>query len=122
MIKEKKIVIADDDPGILDSLCIMLEFEGYQVKCTPIGTDLLAMDQYPDLVLLDIWMSGVDGRDICKQLKKQPETSNIPIIMISASNEIEHSARAAGANDFVAKPFSISSLLETIEKHISQTN
>lgn len=119
MSKGKKILIADDDPGILDSLCIMLEFEGYEVECTLNGTDLLAMRNCPDLVLLDIWMSGVDGRDICKQLKQKPETRDIPIIMISASSDIKNSAISAGANDFVAKPFNISGLLEKIESNIA---
>jgi DNA-binding response OmpR family regulator len=117
--KVKKIMIADDDPGILDSIGIMLEFEGYQVSTTLNGNTLLNMEnELPDLVLLDIWMSGTDGRDICKQLKQQEKTSKIPIVMISASKDIERSAMDAGANDFLAKPFDINDLLEKIERNI----
>jgi DNA-binding response OmpR family regulator len=119
MNKLKKIMIADDDPGILDAVCIMLEFEGYEVYCTPDGAELLKMEGgFPDLLLLDIWMSGIDGRDICKQLKQQAISSNMPIVMISASNDIERSAREAGANDFLAKPFDMDILLRKIEQNL----
>ncbi|MDB5133652.1 MAG: mprA 4 [Mucilaginibacter sp.] len=112
-------MIADDDPGILDSIGIMLEFEGYQVSTTLNGNTLLNMaNELPDLVLLDIWMSGTDGRDICKQLKQHEKTSKIPIVMISASKDIERSAMDAGADDFLAKPFDINDLLEKIQRNI----
>ena len=120
MNQTKKILIADDDPGILDAVGLMLEFEGYEVKSTLNGATLLTMEneEFPDLVLLDIWMSGHDGRDICKHLKQKESTRNIPILLISASQDIEASALEAGANDFLAKPFDINDLLEKIEKHI----
>jgi CheY-like chemotaxis protein len=119
MDKLKKIMIADDDPGILDAIGIMLEFEGYEVQSTLNGSSLLAMDiGFADLLLLDIWMSGVDGRDICRNLKKNPHTGNIPIVLISASKDIEQSAMDAGADDFLAKPFEIDDLLAKIEKYV----
>ena len=112
-------MIADDDPGILDAIGIVLEYEGYEVQSTPNGAVLLTMENgFPDLLLLDIWMSGVDGRDICKHLKQQESTSKIPIVLISASKDIEHSAMDAGADDFLAKPFEIDDLLEKIERHV----
>lgn len=115
----KKILIVDDDPGILDAVGIMLEFEGYEVKCTPTSASLLTMDsEFPDLLLLDIWMSGTDGRDVCKQLKQKTSTRKIPIVMISASKDIERSALEAGADDFLAKPFEMDDLLAKIEKYI----
>lgn len=116
----KKVMIADDDPGIVDSLSMMLEFEGYEVSSTLNGASLLEMDSnLPDLLLLDIWMSGVDGRDICKQLKQQPHTSRLPILMISASKDIQRSAIDAGADDFLAKPFEMDELLQKIQQNIS---
>lgn len=112
-------MIADDDPGIVDSLSMMLEFEGYEVSSTLNGASLLEMDSnLPDLLLLDIWMSGVDGRDICKQLKQQPHTSRLPILMISASKDIQRSAIDAGADDFLAKPFEMDELLQKIHQNI----
>lgn len=112
-------MIADDDPAILDSVGLLLEFEGYEVQTTPDATTLLKMETgFPDLLLLDIWMSGTDGRDICKHLKKQKLTSNLPIVLISASREIEQSALEAGANDFLAKPFELHDLIKKIELHM----
>lgn len=113
----KKIMIADDDPGIVDAIELLLEFEGYEVSSTIDGSTVLDMKlELPDLLLLDIWMSGEDGRDICKKLKQTELTKNIPIIIISASKDIKESAMAAGADDFLAKPFNMYELLTKIKK------
>jgi DNA-binding response OmpR family regulator len=115
-MKQKKIMIADDDPGIVDAVEMLLEFEGYTVTSTVDGSTVLDMkEELPDLLLLDIWMSGEDGRDICKKLKSENITKNIPVIMISASRDIKASAMAAGADDFLAKPFEMDELLRKIE-------
>ncbi len=109
-------MIADDDPGIVDAVEMLLEFEGYHVTSTVDGSTVLDMkDQLPDLLLLDIWMSGEDGRDICKKLKSATITKNIPVIMISASRDIKQSAMDAGADDFLAKPFEMDELIKKIE-------
>jgi len=121
MSKQKKIMIADDDPGILDAVEAMLEFGGYEVSATSNGATVLEMkDGFPDLLLLDIWMSGTDGRDVCKQLKSQDLTKNMPIIMISASTELERSAKEAGADDFLEKPFDMEELLQKIDYFLSK--
>ena len=113
-------MIVDDDPGILDAVSMLLEYEGYEVvtalNCGALLTD---RQEVPDLLLLDIWMSGTDGRDTCKTLKAKDTTATLPIIMISASKDIGPSAIAAGANDFVEKPFQLNDLLNKIEKHCS---
>jgi DNA-binding response OmpR family regulator len=120
MNKAKKIMIADDDPGIVDAVEIMLGFEGYDVISTMNGATVLDMDnEYPDLLLLDIWMSGHDGRDICKILKQKETTKQIPVIMISASPELKKSATESGADDFLEKPFDIDVLLEKIDRLIN---
>jgi DNA-binding response OmpR family regulator len=108
-------MIADDDPGIIDAVEMLLEFEGFDVSTTVDGATVLDMkEELPDLLLLDIWMSGEDGRDICKKLKADQKTRNIPVIMISASRDIKDSAISAGADDFLAKPFDIYDLLKKI--------
>ncbi|MFC0517886.1 PleD family two-component system response regulator [Mucilaginibacter angelicae] len=113
--KNKKIMIADDDPGIVDAVEMLLEFEGYEVISTVDGTTVLEMkEDLPDLLLLDIWMSGEDGRDICRKLKEDELTRDIPVIMISASRDVRDSAIAAGADDFLAKPFEMDELLKKI--------
>lgn len=119
--KPKRIMIADDDPGIVDAIEMLLEFEGYEVSSTVDGSTVLDMrEELPDLLLLDIWMSGDDGRDICRKLKSIPSTKSIPVIMISASKDIEQSARDAGADDFIAKPFEMDALLQKIEGFIKR--
>ncbi|MBW4889816.1 response regulator transcription factor [Mucilaginibacter sp. HMF5004] len=119
MSTTKRIILADDDPGILDAIRILLEFEGYQVTCVAAGEKLLTLEtDLPHLILLDIWMSGIDGRDICRQLKQKENTRKLPIILISASKDIENSAIAAGADDFVSKPFEMDHLIAKIEQYI----
>ncbi|AYL95948.1 response regulator [Mucilaginibacter celer] len=114
--KNVKIMIADDDPGIVDAVEMLLKFEGYEVISTLDGsTTIFDMKQeQPDLLLLDIWMSGEDGRDICKKIKQDEATKSLPVIMISASRDIRESAMEAGADDFLAKPFEMDQLLKKI--------
>lgn len=116
-------MIADDDPGIVDAVEMLLEFEGYEVTSTVDGTTVLEMKKnLPDLLLLDIWMSGEDGRDICKKFKESELTKDIPVIMISASRDVRESAIAAGANDFLAKPFEMNELLKKVEQFTQKQN
>lgn len=117
MNKPKRITVADDDPGILDAVGMMLEMEGYVVNATLNGNTILtSQNELPDIYVLDIWMSGSDGRELCKKLKSEERTKHIPVILISASNDLKHSAEIAGADDFLAKPFEIDMLLAKIEK------
>ena len=114
-MENKRILIADDDEGIVDAVTMILQIMGYEVDFTyDGGTVLEAVKNRPDLILLDIWMSGHDGRDICKKLKSDPDYKEIPILMISASRDIRQSALDAGANDFMEKPFEMDSLLNKV--------
>lgn len=114
-------MLADDDEGIIDAVETMLYFEGYDVTATTHGERVLLPNiDLPDLFLLDIWMSGQDGTEICKKLKLQQSTKNIPVLMISASRDIKDSAIEAGADDFLAKPFEMRHLLQKIERLIER--
>ncbi len=115
---KKKILVADDDTAILHVMTLMLEDDGYEVTSTLDGeTVQKVQNELPDLVLLDIWMSGIDGKEICKQLKSQKKTKHIPIIMISANKDTRDIAKEAGADDFIAKPFEMQDLLAKVEKY-----
>jgi CheY-like chemotaxis protein len=115
--RQKKILIADDDPAILEVLTLFLEEVGYNVETRQDGHTLQAFEHgYPDLLLLDIWMSGWNGRDLCRYLKSQEETRHLPILLVSANRNMERIAREAGADDFLAKPFDLDELLEKIER------
>jgi CheY-like chemotaxis protein len=116
-----KIMIADDDPAIVDALQLLLTDEGYDVMSTCDGETVAQMKtKFPDLLLLDIWMSGVNGGDVCKLLKQQKLTQDIPVIMISANRDTEAIAKASGAEDFLLKPFDIDELLEKIDKNLKK--
>ncbi|MFC4213423.1 PleD family two-component system response regulator [Pedobacter lithocola] len=114
-MENKRILIADDDEGIVDAVTMILQVMVYEVDFTYDGAAVFeAVKKRPDLILLDIWMSGHDGRDICRQLKSDPDFKEIPILMISASRDIKQSALDAGANDFMEKPFEMDSLLNKV--------
>jgi DNA-binding response OmpR family regulator len=120
MSKQKKILLVDDDPDILEFLQELLEMEGYAVATTGKAEYVEKLhdgDGLPDLIILDVLLSGKDGREIVKHLKRQKETRHIPVIMFSAHPSAERTARAAGADDFVAKPFEIDEVLAKIEKY-----
>jgi two-component system alkaline phosphatase synthesis response regulator PhoP len=118
----KKILLADDDDGIVDATRMMLELENYEVIPTLQGQRILelAQKEQPDLIVMDIWMSGIDGRDICRMLKNTLQVQTIPVLMISASRETRQSALDAGATDFIEKPFDIDSLLEKVGSLLSK--
>ena len=116
--QQKKILVLEDDVDILDFLQVLFTQEGYAVTVTERAeyAEALPHDSLPDLILIDISLSGRDGRDIVRRLKSQPQTGSIPMIIFSAHMDAERSARAAGADDFVAKPFDIDELLEKIAR------
>ncbi len=116
---KKKIWIVDDDEGILEAAQIILQAEGYEVKSFVNGRCFYDLTgDLPDLIILDVLLSGEDGRDICSQLKNQKETRHIPIIMTSAHSSAGRITNVYGADAFLAKPFDIDVLLDTIEKHL----
>lgn len=118
-MERKKILVADDDSGILDIMKIMLEdVGGYEVATTTDGESVLKLPEYPDLILLDLWMSGVDGSEVCKSLKSAEDTKSIPLIIFSANRNVKQISQLAGADDYIAKPFQMEELLEKVAKLI----
>ncbi len=115
-----QIAIADDDPAVLDSTKMILELDGYNVRTASNGAEVCKIyEDPPKLLLLDIWMSGEDGRDICRNLKADTNAKKVPIILISASGDVLQSAKDAGADDFLAKPFEMEKLLSLVKKYTS---
>lgn len=115
-----KVLVVDDEVSILDAIALVLEEEGYTVATIAKGQetyDKVATFK-PDIILLDVLMSGKDGREICKTLKHDPATKNIPVIMISAHPSAGANIREFGANAFLPKPFSTEELLGEIQRHI----
>lgn len=114
--KHKKILVVDDEPDILEFLQIIFEEEGFVVVTTEKGEYLEKLNNggLPDIILLDMLLSGKDGREIVKSLKSREKTKHIPVIMFSAHPGAGQTALAAGADDFVEKPFDIDVLLQKI--------
>ena len=115
----KRLLVVDDDPDILQFLQLIFEDEGYEVQTCTKGQYLEQLHNggLPNLILLDVFLSGRDGREIVKYLKNQEETKHIPVIMTSAHPRAEPTARAAGADDFLAKPFNIDELLAKVANY-----
>lgn len=115
------VMAVDDDPDILDALQFVLEDAGYNVKTSLKGEDAENLDSknLPAVLILDVLLSGKDGREICQKLKSQDDTKEVPIVMISAHPSAEESVQKVGADAFLAKPFNISALLEQVKRFTS---
>lgn len=119
----KKILVVDDDESIVEVVQLVLESEGYYVQTNMDGNlPPLLKAELPDLILLDMLLLGADGRDICRQLKSDPQTAHIPVILLSAHSETDQAANASGANDFLEKPFDVDALLAIVEKYLALTS
>lgn len=116
----KKVLVIDDDPDILDAVHMILKTSGYDSDVTTKGDETYekVKTYQPDLIILDVLLSGNDGRTICKNLKTGKNTKKIPIIMISAHPTAKDSVEKCGADSFIAKPFSVTGLLDEVKKYI----
>ncbi|HVW97873.1 MAG TPA: response regulator [Mucilaginibacter sp.] len=112
----QKILIVEDDRDILGLLKDLLEDEGYEV-CALEHTDSITgnIQQYqPDLVMLDFLLSGINGGELCHEIKANPETAWLPVIMHSAYPRVLDSLGNYGFDAFLAKPFDVEVVLRTI--------
>ncbi len=111
---KKTILVVDDEKDITDLLSYNLSNNNYKVIVANDGFDaLLKINSEIDLVLLDVMMPKLDGYDVCKKIKENPSTSNIPIIFLTAksSTEDEYSGLVLGADDYIKKPIAMENLL-----------
>lgn len=118
----KKILAVDDDNDILDVIRIILEDEGYEVYTLANGKMVfdLVTETAPDLILLDVMLGGLDGRDICRALKEHDTYKKIPVVMISASHNLNNLLLMPGApNNFLAKPFDINRLVDMVKSELA---
>lgn len=110
------ILVIDDNEDILFMIKAMLEMKGYKVtpKNHPENIELVIETIMPDIILMDMLLSGADGREVCKKIKTNAVISKIPVIMISALPDAGDSCMAAGANYFLGKPFEINDIFKTV--------
>ena len=119
MQRKKKVLIADDEEYVHELLTRSLSVDEFEIIHAYDGKETLklAEEQLPDLIVLDIMMPLMDGRDICKKLKNDPETKNTEIIILTAKDE-QHDRTLGlelGAHDYITKPCSISYLASRIK-------
>lgn len=112
------ILVVDDDRGIGQMLTMVLERNGYKVFVSenPEEAEKNIISYNIDVVLLDVLIAGVNGVDVCTRLRRDETIKQIPILMMSALHDAGIRCRAAGANDFIDKPFKIPDLLGKIRK------
>ncbi|HSW96346.1 MAG TPA: response regulator [Candidatus Saccharimonadales bacterium] len=116
----KKILIVDDDQGIRDSLKLLLEDEGYTIFLCPNAKDVshYVEEKHPDIILLDVFLKGHDGRKICFQLKNKKGTKDIPIIILSGHKLTKSAITSYRADDYLQKPYDVHTLLKLIKKYL----
>jgi CheY-like chemotaxis protein len=122
MTEKHKVLLVDDDQDVLDFLQMLLAVEGLKtVQASEAGTALQALsDEEVGLVLLDVAMPGIDGLQLCRQIKASPRTKDLPVMVLSArpGQGVEDEAIAAGAETFVRKPFDNDRLLSLIRARL----
>jgi DNA-binding response OmpR family regulator len=115
------ILVAEDEVSVLGFLVKVLTKHGYQVQTATRGDDAIAMirKHHPKLVLLDVLMPGIDGKDICKRMRADADMADIPVILMSALDAVNLHAIAAetGASDYICKPVSMADLLTMVGKY-----
>lgn len=120
----KKILVIEDDKDIREAITLMLQNNGYDVTSSEGAKILKSLPEInPDLILLDNWLtewrSDANGQEISKQLKTDPATQHIKIIIFSAVNNVKQIAEAGLADGYIQKPFDIDHLLNVVGNMLS---
>ena len=117
---QKKILIADDNENIREALTYLLEDEGYKLWMAKDGAETLekARDVHPDILFLDIMMPIMNGYEVCRVIKSDPELKKIYVIMLTAKGQAaeQERGRSVGADEYIVKPFSPMEVLARIKK------
>ena len=113
-----RLLVIDDEQSIVDFIRLGMRYEGYRVDDADNG--IAGFDQaqklHPDLIILDVMMPGLDGLEVCRRLRENEATAEIPILMLTAKDEVRDrvSGLEAGADDYLTKPFSFEELLARV--------
>ncbi len=120
---KQKILIVEDEESLLKLESILLTSKGYDVRGVSNGQQALdaISEERPDLVLLDIMLPEIDGFEVCQRIKDDPETKDIPVIMLTAKKSREDMARGekVGADWYITKPFKSAMVIETIQRFLN---
>jgi DNA-binding response OmpR family regulator len=112
------ILVVDDDKDILNVVEILLSMSGFKVVALARGQEVYdnIAQSKPDLILLDINLGDIDGRDICKKIKDNHDTEDIPIVMFSANHNMRNNLCPCNSDGFIEKPFDAEHLVETLRR------
>lgn len=115
-----KILVVDDDQGILEALNIVVQELGYKVVTVDDAQKVVAAaeKEQPALILLDLLLSGTDGRDVVRTLRGTPSTKDIPIILMSADGKVQEKSQEVQTDGYLKKPFDLDVLEQLIKSHI----
>jgi len=115
---QKKVMIFDNDEGILDIMQEALVYEGFEVKTIQETDNIFPLldDYQPDILLIDYLLNGINGGEICHQIKDNDSTHNLPVIIISAYPKVLQSLGDYKCNAFIAKPFNLYELIDKISE------
>ena len=118
----KKILLVEDDPNLGEVLNLQLEMNGYEVSLLRYPTETVEnlLGSKFDLVIMDKLLNGIDGTLVCAAIRNTAPISETPILMMSGLDGAGEECIAAGANDFIAKPFDMDELLEKIQELLSK--
>lgn len=116
--RHRTVLVVEDSEVIREILMLLLQGEGYRVLTADRGTEALdlAREEQPDLVTLDLALNETDGREVLRQLKSDPRTEKIPVIVVSAFTDALQPIDRWYASDVVSKPFDIDRLIASIDK------
>lgn len=121
-----KVLVIDDAENIIEFIRLGLRYEGFQVESAPDGEQGVVAAQRinPDVIILDVMMPGIDGLEVCRRLRSNPTTSDIPILMLTAKDEVSDRILGlqTGADDYLTKPFDFYELLERIRAILRRQN
>lgn len=119
--RKLRIIVADDEEDVLLLVGRVLAKEGFEVRVSYNAENIMELIeiQRPDMILMDIRMKGRDGGEICKRLKGDAATSQIPVVLFSANHDIEQIASECGADDCIVKPFNAEAARRTLSKVLS---
>lgn len=120
----KKVFVIEDDRDIRETIVYVLEEEGFEVIASASSKLLKSVDtEKPDIILLDNWLtewkSDASGQQLSKDIKSNPATSHIPVIIISAVSNVKEIAEEGMADGFLMKPFDVSELVSMVNKFIA---
>jgi phosphate regulon transcriptional regulator PhoB len=126
IVKRTKILVVDDEKDIVDLIAYNLTNEGFAIVKAYDGDQAqkLIQAEKPDLVLLDLMLPGLQGLEICKRVRTNPETASVPIIMLTAKTEEIDKILGLemGADDYITKPFSVRELIARVRAIMRRTN